>query len=69
MNHIDKADTDSFQNCICGTPIVPKLITNLVGLILQDKHGHHLDQYLGVFINEKKYYPYPTMPHPCIIND
>ena len=23
---------------ICGTPIVPKLIANLVGLILQDKH-------------------------------
>ena len=26
--------------------------------------SHHLYQYLGVFINEKKYYPYPTMAPP-----
>ena len=48
---------------------MPKLIANLVGLILQDKHYITYINTWGVFINEKKYYPYPTMPHPHIIND
>ena len=60
-----KADTDWFQNCICGTPIVPMLIANLVGLILQDKHDITYINTWGCLLMKKKlaisYYAPP--PH------